>query len=137
MRNTTLEEKVGQMTNSAPSIDRLGIPAYNWLNDDQHGVGRTDGMMPGPVHPTLPKATVLPNGCGLGATWSKQTLAAAGAVLGSEARGLHNKFVHQVDGHESSMGCNGCGITLYSPNLNLVRDPRCALLHLLTPTTYQ
>jgi hypothetical protein len=120
VRNTTLEEKVSQMTNSAPSLDRLGIPAYNWLNDDQHGVGRTDGMMPGAVHQTAPKATILPNGCGLGATWSKRTLAEAGRVLGREARGLHNGFVHMPGGHEQSMACNGCGITLYSPNLNLV-----------------
>ena len=82
VQHTTLEEQASQMTNSAPSIDRLGIPAYQWLNDDQHGVGRTDGMMPGPVKPTTPKATVLPNGCGLGATWSKRTLQAAGALQG-------------------------------------------------------
>ena len=62
VQHTTLEEQASQMTNSAPSIDRLGIPAYQWLNDDQHSVGRTDGMMLGPVKPTTPKATVLPNG---------------------------------------------------------------------------
>ena len=45
-------------------------------------------------------------------------------LLGSEARAVHNRFVRGPDGHEASMGCNGCGITLYSPNLNLVRDPR-------------
>ena len=82
VQHTTLEEQASQMTNSAPSIDRLGIPAYQWLNDDQHSVGRTDGMMLGPVKPTTPKATVLPNGCGLGATWSKRTLQAAGALQG-------------------------------------------------------
>ena len=124
--HTTVEEQAAQMTNSAPAIARLGIPAYQWLNDDQHGVGRTDGMMPGPVRRTTPKATILPNGCGLGATWSKQTLAASGRVLGVEARGLHNAFVHAPGGHDSpaAQNCNGCGITLYSPNLNLVRDPR-------------
>ena len=123
VRNTSVEEQAAQMTNSAPALDRLGIPAYQWLNDDQHGVGRTDGMMPGPVKPTVPKATILPNGCGLGATWSKQTLSAAGATLGVEARALHNGFVHLPGGHDSpaAQSCNGCGITLYSPNLNLVR----------------
>lgn len=111
--NATLEEQVAQMTNTAPAITRLGIPAYNWLNDDQHGVARTSA-----------NATVFPNGCGLGATWSKQTLYQVGEALGTEARGLHNGFVHEIDGHDASEGCNGCGITLYSPNLNLVRDPR-------------
>ena len=38
---TTLDEQIGQLTNKAPAIDHLGIPSYNWLNDDQHGVGRT------------------------------------------------------------------------------------------------
>lgn len=47
-------------------------------------------------------------------------------MLGSEARGLHNGFVHAPGGHDSpeAQSCNGCGITLYAPNLNLVRDPR-------------
>lgn len=117
VHNTTTEEQAAQLTNTAPAIERLGIPAYQWLNDDQHGVGRTDGMMPGPVHRTQPKATILPNGCGLGATWSKQTVAAAGKVLGTEARGLHNGFVHMIGGHDSpaAQSCNGCGITLYAP----------------------
>jgi hypothetical protein len=45
-------------------------------------------------------------------------------MLGSEARGLHNGFVHAPGGHDSAAarGCNGCGITLYAPNLNLVRE---------------
>ncbi len=51
----------------------------------------------------------------------------SGAVIGNEARGLHNRFIHAapeggVDPRRSD--CNGCGITIYSPNLNLVRDPR-------------
>jgi beta-glucosidase len=90
-------------------------------------------MMPGPVKPTTPKATILPNGCGLGATWSKQTLSAAGAMLGAEARGLHNGFVHLPGGHDSpaAQSCNGCGITLYAPNLNLVRRA-CLSIRILT-----
>eukprot|EP00040_Diaphanoeca_grandis_P032448 m.196622 g.196622 ORF g.196622 m.196622 type:complete len:903 (+) comp32628_c0_seq1:29-2737(+) len=111
VEHTTLTEQINQLTNKAPSIDHLGLPSYNWLNDDQHGVGRT-----------TEKATVLPNGAGLGATWSKDLIHQAGFVLGTEARGLHNYFLH----NESNRGekCNGCGITIYGPNLNLVRDPR-------------
>src|ERR1039457_959433 len=36
----TLEEKVLQMQNSAPAIQRLGIPAYDWWNEALHGVAR-------------------------------------------------------------------------------------------------
>ncbi len=104
VKQSSLEEQIAQLTNKAPSIERLGIPEYNWLNDDQHGVARTGA-----------NATVFPNGCGLGATWSKETLRAVGQALGTEARGLHNGFVHQVNGHSDSQTCNGCGITLYSP----------------------
>lgn len=37
----TLEEKISQMLNKAPAIERLGIPAYDWWNECLHGVGRT------------------------------------------------------------------------------------------------
>jgi beta-glucosidase len=89
-------------------------------------------------------ATVFPNGCALGATWSKETLKAVGEVLGIEARGVHNGLLNEDPSR--SIGCNGCGLTLYrlapnhaalmfpnsvyslftlySPNLNLARDPR-------------
>jgi len=111
LNHTTIAEQIGQLTNKAPAIDHLGIPSYNWLNDDQHGVGRTSQ-----------NATVFPNGAGLGATWSKQTIYAAGVVLGKEARGLHNFFLHQQNNRGAD--CNGCGMTIYGPNLNVVRDPR-------------
>ena len=61
---------------------------------------------------------------GLGASWSKGTLRDVGRVLADEARGLHNGFLHAAPNGSydaRGTGCNGCGITLYSPNLNLVR----------------
>lgn len=121
--HTDLTTQIRQLQNSAPEIPHLGIPAYQWLNDDQHGVGRAQLPSPNPTTPGTPaRATVLPNGCALGATWSHQTLHAAGQVLGTEARGLHNGFLDSDP--ERSIGCNGCGLTLYAPNLNLARDPR-------------
>ncbi len=65
------------MTNRAPEIFRLGIPAYNWLDDDEHGVKNHH-------------ATVFPDGCGLGATFSKEDLHEAGNIIATEVR--HFKF---------------------------------------------
>jgi beta-glucosidase len=76
-----------------------GIPAYQWLNDDQHGVARTPA-----------NATVFPNGVGLGATFDKDLIKQVGYVIGNEARGLHNGFLN-VDPTGREMKCNGCGIT--------------------------
>ena len=109
--HTSLEEKASQLTNAAPELRSLGIPAFQWLNDDEHGVGRTKA-----------KATIFPSGCGLGATWSHETLGQVGVALGDEARGLHAGFL--ASDPSRSMKCNGCGPTLYAPNINLVRDPR-------------
>jgi beta-glucosidase len=111
--NTDLQTQINQLTNEAPGIPKLGIPFYNYLNDDQHGVGQAPAW-----------ATLFPNGAGLGAGWSASTLHAVGTVIGEEARGLHNGFLHSGSGRNPSDptagGCNGCGITLYAPNLNLV-----------------
>lgn len=110
--HTSLSAQIGQLHNTAPELLELGVPEYQWLNDDQHGVARTPA-----------RATVFPNGVGLGATFSHATLRAVGAVVGREARGLHNGFLAS-DPRRRQMTCNGCGLTLYAPNLNLVRDPR-------------
>ena len=109
--HTNLATQVSQLSNTAPEIVHLGIPSYQWLNDDQHGVARTPA-----------RATVFPNGVALGATWSVDTLHAVGRIIGTEARGLHNGFL--ASDPTRSMRCNGCSLTMYAPNLNLVRDPR-------------
>ena len=105
---TTLDEQVSQLRDDAPQIEHLGIPAYEYLNDDVHGV-------------RLANATQFPNGCALGATWSTATLREVAAAMAHEARGAHNGFVHM--GYRSDPP-NGYGITMYGPNINLVHDPR-------------
>ena len=110
--HTTLDEQIQQLQNSAPGIHAQGVPAYQWLNDDQHGVARTQA-----------NATVFPNGVGLGATFDADLIHQVGFVVGNEARGLHNGFL-SADPVGRNVKCNGCGITAYAPNLNLVRDPR-------------
>src|ERR1700744_401028 len=59
----TLEEKVGQMLNAAPAIERLGVPAYNWWNECLHGVARTPF-----------KVTVYPQAIAMAATWDKNSI---------------------------------------------------------------
>ena len=105
LAHTTRDEHMGQRENSAPALAHLGVPGYQWLNDDQHGVARTDA-----------RATVFPNGCALGPTWSEETLSHVGSVIGSEASGLHNGFLHATTVPQYDprpMACNGCSLTLY------------------------
>ncbi|MCI0513237.1 glucan 1,4-alpha-glucosidase, partial [candidate division KSB1 bacterium] len=102
----TLEEKISQLVHSAPAIDRLGIPAYNWWNEALHGVARA-GL-----------ATVFPQAIGLAATWDTDLMFRIAAVIADEARAKHHEFVRQ--------GKRGIyqGLTFWSPNINIFRDPR-------------
>ena len=80
IKNLSLNEKYPQLTNGAPEILRLGIPSYNWLNDDVHSVRNNN-------------ATVFPDGCGLGATWSKKDAFITGNTVGIEARVIYQNQV--------------------------------------------
>ena len=79
--------------------------------------------------------TSFPDGPGLGASWDKSLMRAVGAAVGTEARAVHNNETGSV----RPTGVNGMGLTLYGPNMNLVRDPRCkctsTLLVLVISTT--
>ncbi len=102
----TLEEKAGQMMHAAPGIPRLGIPEYDWWNECLHGVGRA-GI-----------ATVFPQAIGLAATWNKQLLFRVATAISDEARAKHHDALRQ--------GNRGTyyGLTFWSPNINIFRDPR-------------
>lgn len=102
----TLDEKVGQLMNAAPAIERLGIPAYNWWNECLHGVARA-GL-----------ATVFPQAIGLAATWDKELMLRVATAISDEARAKHHEAVRR--------GQRGIyqGLTFWSPNINLFRDPR-------------
>lgn len=109
---TNLTEQIAQLTNRAPAIPRLYVPAYQWLNDDLHGLRGN-------------WTTSLPNGCALGATWAKDTLHAVGRIIAREARAVHHYWTTRgVRGDDSFFSINGIGLTAYAPNINLVRDPR-------------
>jgi beta-glucosidase len=102
----TLEEKVMQMQNEASAIPRFGIPAYNWWNECLHGVAR-NGV-----------ATVFPQAIGMAATWSPDLIFREADVISTEARAKYNAI--------KLSGGSGIyqGLTFWSPNINIFRDPR-------------
>jgi beta-glucosidase len=102
----TLEEKVGQMMNDAPAIERLGIPKYNWWNECLHGVARA-GL-----------ATSFPQAIGLAATWDEDLMLRVSTAISDEARAKHHQFVRD------SLREIYQGLTFWTPNINLFRDPR-------------
>src|SRR6476620_3133719 len=104
----TLEEKVGQMLNSAPAIDRLGIPAYDWWNEVLHGVARTPF-----------KVTVYPQAIAMAATWYTLSLATMADYSALEGRAIHNKAIELHRENERYLG-----LTYWTPNINIFRDPR-------------
>jgi beta-glucosidase len=102
----TLEERIAQLGYEAPAVPRLGIPAYNWWNEGLHGVARAG------------RATVFPQAIGLAAMWDTDLLERIATAISTEARAKHHEAARQ--------GRRGIyeGLTFWSPNINLVRDPR-------------
>ena len=102
----TLEEKVSQMMDRAPAIDRLAIPEYNWWNEGLHGVARS-GL-----------ATVFPQAIGFAATWDSSLVFRMASVISDEFRAKHEDYLRRGE-HQRYQG-----LTVWSPNINLFRDPR-------------
>lgn len=106
LKRMTLSEKASQINNSSPAIERLGIPAYNWWNEALHGVARA-GL-----------ATSFPQPIGLAATFNSDAIYQMGVVISDDARAKYHQFI--------KLGKRGLyeGLTFYSPNINIFRDPR-------------
>ncbi|MHB1454022.1 MAG: glycoside hydrolase family 3 C-terminal domain-containing protein [Saccharofermentanales bacterium] len=102
----TLEEKVLQMEHTAPGIPRLGIKGYNWWNEALHGVARA-GV-----------ATVFPQAIAMAATFDADLIFTIGDAISTEGRAKYNEFQRQND-----YGIYK-GLTFWSPNINIFRDPR-------------
>ncbi len=102
----TLEEKAGQMQNAAPAIPRLNVPAYDWWNEALHGVARAG------------QATVFPQAIGLAATFDVPLMHEVATAISDEARAKHHQFLRE-DKHARYQG-----LTFWSPNINIFRDPR-------------
>jgi len=104
----TLEEKVSQMLNSAPAIERLGIPSYDWWNEVLHGVARTPY-----------RVTVYPQAIAMAATFDTTSLRTMADFSALEGRAVYNKAVR-----EGKSGQRYMGLTYWTPNINIFRDPR-------------
>ena len=102
----TLEEKAAQLRYQAPAIPRLGVPSYNWWNEALHGVARAG------------TATVFPQAIGLAATFDDQLIGRIADPVSTEARAKYNMQAAHGDRDIYK------GLTMWSPNVNLFRDPR-------------
>lgn len=101
----TTEEQASQLRYDAPSVQRLGIPAYNWWNEGLHGLARAG------------TATVFPQAIGLAAAFDRELVKKAAHVTAAEARAKYNAC-RNTDRDIYK------GLTIWSPNINIFRDPR-------------
>jgi beta-glucosidase len=102
----SLEEEVSQTMNQAAAIPRLGVPNYEWWSEALHGVAR-DGV-----------ATNFPQSIGLAASFDTVLMRRVADVIGTEGRAKYNEAQREGDHRRFS------GLTFWSPNLNIFRDPR-------------
>ncbi len=102
----TLKEKISQMLYNAPAIEHLGIPAYNWWNEALHGYARSG------------TATVFPQAIGMAASFDSELLYEVATAISTEARAKYNQY--------KTFGDTAIyqGLTCWSPNINIFRDPR-------------
>ena len=102
----TTEEQAAQLIYDAPAVERLGIPAYNWWNEGLHGAARA-GV-----------ATMFPQAIALAAMFDRDAIRRAGEVVSTEQRAKHNEFAKHGDRDIYK------GLSIWSPNINIFRDPR-------------
>ncbi len=102
----TLEEKAAQMYDKAPAIPRLGVPAYVYWNEALHGVARAG------------TATVFPQAIGMAATFDEDLMKRVATTISDESRAKHHDF------ERKGISSIYTGLTFWSPNINIFRDPR-------------
>jgi beta-glucosidase len=102
----TAQEKIDQMVFTAPAIARLNVPEYNWWNESLHGVARAG------------YATVFPQSITIAGSWDTDLMLRVATAISDEGRAKHHEFVRR--------GKRGIyqGLTFWSPNINIFRDPR-------------
>jgi beta-glucosidase len=111
----TLAEKVRQMQSTAPAIERLGVPAYNWWNEALHGVAGG-------------RATVFPQAIGLAASWDAELMYRVADIISTEARAKYHDALSRPPPASpdpaATLPGRTAGLTYWSPNINIFRDPR-------------
>lgn len=106
VKQMTVDEKVSQLTYHSKSIERLGIKSYNWWNEALHGVARAG------------TATVFPQAIALAAMFDEELIKKTAEIIAEEARARYNELTKQEDRGIYK------GLTFWSPNVNIFRDPR-------------
>lgn len=106
LNQLTLEEKISLLGYESKPVDRLGIPAYNWWNEALHGVARAGN------------ATVFPQAIGMAASFNDDLLKECSSAISTEARAKYNL------GTKQGRHLQYMGLTFWSPNINIFRDPR-------------
>jgi beta-glucosidase len=99
-------EKIDLLSSSAPAVERLGIPEYDYWNESLHGVARAG------------RATVFPQAIGMGATFDPELLERVATAISDEARAKYNASV------AAGFRQRYRGLTFWTPNVNIFRDPR-------------
>lgn len=107
VRRLTLEEKVGLMSHPALGVSRLNIPSYNYWSEALHGIARNG------------RATVFPQSIGMAATWDKALIRQVASAIGDEGRAKYHAALRRNGYTDQYQGLN-----LWSPNVNIFRDPR-------------
>ena len=102
----TVEERAEQLRFDASAVEKLGVPAYNWWNEALHGVARGG------------TATVFPQAIGMAAMFDDEFLEKIADVISTEARAKYNALSAEGDRDIYH------GLTMWSPNINIFRDPR-------------
>ncbi len=102
----SVEEKISQLMNVAPAIPRLNVPAYDWWNECLHGVARAGA------------ATVFPQAIGMAASFDRTLLREVATAISDEARAKHHESLRRGQRNRYQ------GLTFWSPNINIFRDPR-------------
>jgi len=106
LQRMTLDEKISQMRDLSAPVERLGIPPYHWWNEALHGVARAG------------RATVFPQAIGLAATFDDQAVQETFSMISDEARAKNTDY------RKNNQFGQYQGLTFWTPNINIFRDPR-------------
>jgi beta-glucosidase len=104
----TVEQRAAQICETAPPVQSIGLPGYDYWNECLHGVARA-GV-----------ATVFPQAIGMASTWDTTLVHQEADVIATEARAKHREYVESHNGNCAQF----YGLNFWTPNINIFRDPR-------------